>query len=170
MQIRILAAADAGPYQIIRLRGLRECPTAFSSSYEEECDEPLQRVAERLASNPDRAAFGAFVADKLVGVAAVWREEQRKLAHKATIWTVYVAPECRRQGIARRLLQRVLQHAFAMPGIRQVNLGVNATNAAAMALYAAAGFEAFGLERGFMMVNGVPQDEVMMVCRRGAVA
>lgn len=40
----------------------------------------------------------------------------------------------------------------------------NAANDAALALYTAVGFEPFGVERGFMLVDGVLQDEVHMTC------
>ena len=48
--------------------------------------------------------------------------------------------------------------------VRQVSLGVNAENAAAIALYERMGFEPFGREPCFMLVDGIPQDEVQMVC------
>jgi RimJ/RimL family protein N-acetyltransferase len=49
-----------------------------------------------------------------------------------------------------------------MPGVQQVNLGVNAANSAAIALYESLGFQAFGIERGFMQVDGELHDEVHM--------
>jgi RimJ/RimL family protein N-acetyltransferase len=147
-----------------RLRGLAECPTAFASSHEEERDTPLDVVAGRLAAGADSAVVGAFAADgALVGVAGLYRERHRKLAHKATLWGMYVAPEARRGGVGRLLVERTLAHAFGPMGLRQVNLGVNAANAPALALYEATGFRAYGVERGFMLVDGVLQDEVQMV-------
>lgn len=50
-----------------------------------------------------------------------------------------------------------------MPGVRQINLGVNAANFAALAFYESCGFKPFGLERGFMMLDGELHDEVHMV-------
>jgi len=45
MQLRTLTPEDASVFQELRLQGLREAPTAFASSYEEECDTPLAAVA-----------------------------------------------------------------------------------------------------------------------------
>jgi RimJ/RimL family protein N-acetyltransferase len=42
-------------------------------------------------------------------------------------------------------------------------LGVNTENTAAIALYESLGFETFGVERGFMLVDGVLHDELHMV-------
>ena len=168
MHIRPLLPTDAPAFQALRLRGLREAPTAFASSYEDECDTPDSDVAERMARNKDGVILGAFEGERLVGVVGLQRERHSKLAHKMLLWGMYVAPEARSSGVARELVEKALRQAFALPGIRQVNLGVNADNAPALALYAAAGFTSFGLERGGMLVDGALQDEVHMVCVRPA--
>lgn len=162
VQIRILESSDAAACQALRLRALHECPAEFSSSYEEEHDTSLARVAERLAPGPDRAVFGAFDSGTLVGTVGLRRLSRRKLAHKAVFWGVYVAPEYRRRGIARRLMERALAHAASMPGLLTATLGANAANAASVALYKALGFEPFGVERGFALVDGMLCDEIHM--------
>lgn len=163
MELRVLESGDVAAFTTLRLAALRECPTAFSSSYEEECDIPLARRAERMAPGRDHAIFGAFDGQNLVGTAGLHREGGRKLAHKALIWGVYVAPSFRQRGVGRRLMERALAHAASMPGLLQVTLGVNTENTAAIALYRSLGFETFGLERGFLLVDGVLHDELHMV-------
>ena len=163
MELRVLESGDVEAFTALRLAALRECPTAFSSSYEEECDIPLARRAERMAPDRDNAIFGAFDGHTLVGTVGLHRERGRKLAHKAVIWGVYVTPPFRRRGVGRLLLERVLAHATSMPGLLQVTLGVNTENTAAIALYESLGFETFGLERGFLLVDGVLYDERHMV-------
>ena len=162
METRILLAADAAAFQALRLEGLRDSPTAFTSSNEEECDLPLSHVAERLTPDANRAVFGAFEADKLIGTVGLLRERHRKLAHNTVIWGVYVTPAFRNRGVARRLLEQALRHAASMSGVRRVRIGVNAANASAVALYKSVGFEPFGLELGFMSVDGALQDELHM--------
>lgn len=161
--LRELAPADAPDFQRLRLQGLLESPSAFSSSHEEECDRPFDEVARRLAADADGCVFGGFVDGWLVGLAGVRREHGRKLAHKAFIWGVYVAPAARGTGLARALLQAALARAAAMPGLRQVNLGVHASNEPARRLYESLGFVAFGLERGYQLLDGVLHDELHMV-------
>jgi ribosomal protein S18 acetylase RimI-like enzyme len=163
MELRTIDSTDAAAFQALRLAALLECPTAFSSSYEEECDVPLAEAAQRLVPDRNRAIFGAFDGDALVASVGLQRESMRKLAHKAVIWGVYVAPSFRRRGVGRRLLERALAHAESMPDLLQVTLGVNTANTAAIRLYESLGFEQFGLERGFLRVDGVLHDELHMV-------
>ena len=161
--IRKLTGDDAAAFQPLRLQGLLECPSAFASSYDEECDLALAWFAERLEPRGDRAVFGAFLEDALVAVVGLRRETPRKLAHKAYIWGLYVDPAHRRSGIGRQLIAEALSSALSEMRVRQVNLGVNARNGAALALYQAMGFAAFGREPCFMLVDGVAHDEIHMV-------
>ena len=164
MEIRALVPADATAYQALRLQGLLECPTAFASSHEEEVATPLATIAERLAPQTDRAVFGAFNDDGLVGVLGLQRESFKKLAHKAMVWGMYVAPQARRAGAGRRLLAAALSFAARPLGVGRVTLCVNAENAAAIALYRSLGFEPFGVEPGCMLLDGELHDEIYMVC------
>lgn len=168
LPVRRLVPADAAAFQGLRLRALAECPTAFASSLAEEVDAAPGAVAQRLAPAPDAAVLGAFDAATLVGVVGVKREYHLKLAHKAFLWGMYVAPEHRRRRAGRLLVDAALAQAHRMQGVVRVNLGVNAANVAAIALYERAGFTRFGLERDFMRVDGIPQDELHMVHVRDA--
>lgn len=161
--VRKLTGADAAAFRSLRLQSLRECPSAFASSYEEECDLALDSIADRLQPRSERAVFGAFQGEALVGFVGLRREIPRKLAHKAYIWGMYVAPASRRNGVGRLLIAEALSAALSEMAVRQVNLGVNAGNAAALALYEQMGFTAFGRETSFMLVDGVAHDEVHMV-------
>jgi hypothetical protein len=165
VQIRPLNPTDADAFQSLRLRGLQEWPSAFASSFEEEVDTAIDVIASRLAPREGSAVLGAFDDGRLVAIAGVAREGMKKLAHKAYIWGVYVAPEARGRSVGRRLMEAVLAHAADALYVQQVNLGVNAANQGALAMYRRLGFEQFGLERGFMLLDGVLQDEIHMVRR-----
>ena len=163
MQIRALSPDDATEYQALRLQGLLEWPSAFASSHDEEVNTPIAEISARLQPNGDGAIFGAFMDGRLVGIVGLQRETMQKLAHKAYIWGMYVAPEARKLGVGKALLQHALNHARDVMLVRQVNLGVNASNDAAIALYRSLGFEPFGIERGFMLLDGESHDEIHMV-------
>jgi RimJ/RimL family protein N-acetyltransferase len=163
MTIRLLEPEDAQIFQAVRLRGLLEEPTAFVSDHSEEVDRPLSDVAARLIPKEGAAVFGAFIDGELAGVTGVETEKSARLRHKAWVWGVFVQPEFRGQGLARALIAASIEHAFTWPGVLQLNLGVNATNAAARRLYESLGFVEFSFEKQFMIVNGEPHDEILMV-------
>jgi hypothetical protein len=84
IMVRKLGPEHAPVFQALRLSGLRECPTAFASSYEEEYDRPLSLIADRLAAQDDRAVLGAFAGEELVGLVGIKREEPRSCRTRPT--------------------------------------------------------------------------------------
>ena len=165
MNFRQLTPQDAAPFQRLRLIGLRDEPSAFASSDDEEKDRALAVIEAQLAESADSAIFGAFANDELMGVVALGREGMRKLAHKGYIWGMFVAAPSRQQGVAKRLMLEAIATARTVPGLRQLNLGVNANNSAAIRLYESLGFKTFGHEPGAMLVDGVLHDEMHMSLR-----
>jgi RimJ/RimL family protein N-acetyltransferase len=165
MIIRRLSPSDANSFQALRLAGLRDTPSAFGSSYEEEKDFSASVIEGRLAPRNDQGPFGAFEQEVLVGLVALGRERMNKLAHKGLIWGMYVKPESRGKGVARALLTEALSLARSVPELKQVNLSVNASNTGAIKLYESFGFKAFGLEPGALLVNGELQEEIHMYLR-----
>lgn len=161
--VRALTPEDAAAYRPLRLEALRDAPSAFASSVEEEAARDLAATRQRLQAGPDGATFGAFLDGGLVGTSSIFRMPRLKERHKAYLVGMYVAPAARRTGIGRALVAAVLERARGMPGLRQVLLGVEAGNAPARALYEGFGFEAFGYERAALVVDGVAYDEVHLV-------
>ena len=134
-------------------------------AYEDVCDRPLAAVAEELRTRytgRDSVVLGAF-GPELVGLAGCFRMDGRKNAHKSLIWGMYVAPEARGHGTGRALLEAAIARARAWSGVEQVQLAVMTSNAPARALYRAAGFEVFGLERRALRVGDRYVDEEHMV-------
>jgi ribosomal protein S18 acetylase RimI-like enzyme len=165
MNIRNLTPQDAPHFQRLRLIGLRDEPSAFASSYEEEKDRPMLAIEAQLTPAADRAICGAFAHDELVGVVALGREGMRKLAHKGYIWGMFVVASSRHQGVGRMLMLEAISMARSVPDLRQINLGVNANNGAAIRLYESLGFKAFGREAGAMLIDGTLHDELHMSLR-----
>jgi GNAT superfamily N-acetyltransferase len=157
-EIRSLGASDAAAYQAVRLRGLRESPEAFGSTYDEEIASSLDTVVARieLTSVPNgRVVLGAYADDALVGIAGCYQESKAKLRHKAVIWGMYVAPEARGHGVGRRLLERAITEARTWPDVDRVTITVVERVRAARDLYLSAGFEVFGREPDALRQNGV---------------
>jgi GNAT superfamily N-acetyltransferase len=114
MIIRRLLPRDVKVYRGLRLRGLRDSPTAFGSSYSEEARRPLTALASRLRETPATWTFGAFEGKRLVGVLSLAREARKKKSHKATIFGMYVERKMRRKGIGRQLFGRAIETARSL--------------------------------------------------------
>jgi ribosomal protein S18 acetylase RimI-like enzyme len=150
MLVRTLTPADATLYRSLRLRALREHPDAFTSSWEEDRDQPLEAAAARLAKH---AFWGAYRGSELYGVVGLERESRAKNRHKATVVGMYVAPEAAGQGVGRALMEALLAHARRV-GMQSLVLTVTDGNPAATGLYQSVGFRSFGVEPDAIRVDG----------------
>ena len=141
----------------LRLEALLDTPTAFASSYEEEAALPEEVWIARLTTAVERdgnVTFFAEVDGALVGMAGAGWSGKAKLRHVAEVYGVYVAPEIRGRGIARRLMDRLLDELRSMGQIEKVSLGVTSDNAAAVRIYEKLGFEIVGTARRELRVDG----------------
>ncbi|MEJ5989417.1 GNAT family N-acetyltransferase [Ramlibacter sp. PS3R-8] len=146
----MLGPADATLVRSLRLRALRDHPDAFTSSYEEDRERPVEATSQRLAAHP---FWGAYHHAELCGFVGLEREPRPKCRHKATVMGMYVAPEAGGQGVGRKLLQALIAHA-RLNGVESLVLTVTDGNERAMRLYQSAGFRSFGVEPDAIRVAG----------------
>lgn len=162
LTLRRLGPLDAAGFQALRLEGLRESPSAFTASLEEEAALPASEIERRLAAWPGRHAFGVFEEGMLVAIARLDRDASAKQRHRVHIRGLYVAAAHRGKGAARMLLQHLLEFAAALDGVTHANLAVTAGNDAALKLYESLGFKAWGREPAALVIEGVAYDEIPM--------
>jgi ribosomal protein S18 acetylase RimI-like enzyme len=154
MDIRRLQPLDAPLYRAFRLRGLREHPDAFTSSFEEENLRPLADTEARLATPMREKIWATFVNGAMAGMVGLSHETRAKNRHKAALVGLYVAGEFSGRGLGRALVDTVVQCARDC-GVELIVLTVTDSNRAACALYEKAGFAAFGIEPDAIRVAGV---------------
>lgn len=77
------------------------------------------------------------------------------------ITNVAVSPDCRRQGVARALIDELLSRARAQ-GLAFVTLEARASNAPAIALYEGAGFVRVGVRKEFYTS---PREDAVLMTR-----
>ena len=156
--VRPLREDEAALYRDIRLEGLRLHPESFGAAFEQESLEPLPFFAARVAA---AGVFGGFRDGQLLGVAGFMRETGLKRAHKAHLWGMYVRSEARGTGLARMIVEAVLDHARGR--VELVQLSVTEGNVPARRLYDALGFVPYGIEYHALRVDGRDFDETHMV-------
>ena len=128
-QVRVAEPGDAAVLELLE----RRC---FSDPWS------CAGLSEMLAS-PQVIARLAETRGQLAGyVFARWAADTGEIMNLA------VAPEHRRQGLASRLLEAVLEGLLAR-GVTEVFLEVRASNEAAQALYLSRGFQVAGMRRAY---------------------
>jgi ribosomal protein S18 acetylase RimI-like enzyme len=156
-EIRRLRSQDAVLYREVRLEALLRNPEAYSSTYEAEAGQSLTWFADRLA---DSAVFGAFSGSDLLGIASFLIPLEGKEGHKGMLAGMYVRPAARRTGIARQLVDAVLD--YARDHVELIELAVVGENNAALHLYASLGFVEYGREKNGLKDRGRYYDCVLM--------
>lgn len=110
-----------------------------------------------LLAVPGTFAFVARLAGEPCGLAIV-----REAGGEGEILTLAVSPARRRRGVARGLLHKALARLRAA-GATRVLLEVERSNAAAIALYRAAGFVEVGLRPGYFERAGRPPADGLLL-------
>jgi RimJ/RimL family protein N-acetyltransferase len=183
--IRALGEADLAAYVALRQEALRNTPLAFASSPDDDFASNVEGLRASIRKAPGWMIFGAFedergtgdpvdggrlVGDpvdgrRLVGAVGLLRERHLKAAHKMHLWGMYVTPSARGRGVGAQLMDAVVAHARATPGIDWIVLGVSSAAAAARRLYERKGFQLWGTEPDALREDGVSADEHRMALR-----
>ncbi|TDU89709.1 L-amino acid N-acyltransferase YncA [Kribbella voronezhensis] len=165
MIVRRLGREDAAQYRQFRLRALRDSPSAFTSTYEEEVEKPLQFTIDRLLSRgrPKDVTLGALDEDgQLLGIAGMTIEPRRQVQHKATLFGMAVAPAAAGRGIGKTLVTAIAEHG-ATEGLLQIGLTVTEGNERAERLYRSCGFQEWGREPQAVIVGRQPVVKIHML-------
>jgi RimJ/RimL family protein N-acetyltransferase len=152
MEIRRLTPEDASSYRALRIRALWEFPEAFTSSFEEDEQQPIEMWETRLAGE-NSVFWGAFQAEQLCGMVGMERETRAKNRHKARVVGMYVSAEYFGTGMGKALIDALLGYARES-GVEVLVLTVTEGNAVAESFYAGAGFRSFGIEPRAVKIDG----------------
>jgi len=122
---------------------------------------PSAYSREQLAAELARPGGFRFVARDQAGTVTGYLCGSQVL-DEAEIFRITVAPESRRHGIGRALLQHALANLAGLQ-VHHVYLEVRPSNAAARSLYAAAGFVECGRRPGYY---ADPLEDAILMCRK----
>lgn len=162
--IRILTEQEWPLWREIRLEAIRTHPEAFYGDYDEELaltDAQWQGKAKHstyfVAEHPGQWQAGA----------GLLRYNERKLAHRAYIFGIYVRESARGNKLADALMEAILHHANGK--LELLTLGVGDHNAAAIRIYERHGFVACGRTPNMLKHDGRYYHEITMVRHLGTV-
>lgn len=153
-------------WRALRLRALKNHPDAFGATWDDYAALSEDEARESFFSRqgPRSRVWGAFAKDgSLLGTVGLFCDSGSKLAHRAHVWGMYVAPEARGQRVGEHLIAEAVAFARNSEGILQVHLAVTSHNASAKRLYVRMGFATYGVEPRVLIVDGVGYDEDLMV-------
>lgn len=139
--IRKLAPDEGRIYRDLRLAALADSPDAFGSSLAGEQGRSDAEWSARLAPSDGDLPLVAEVDGRPVGLA--WGRIEQTEADTARVYQMWVAPEHRRSGAARLMLDAIVDWARDKK-LRRVELFVARDNTPATELYLAAGFKPIG--------------------------
>ena len=161
ISIRNLEPTDAQAFKDLRIYAMQESPRAFGSSVPDEEQRSLESIKTMFSSHPS-FGLGVFDTHTLIGLARCECTSRIKTKHKADIYSVYIHPDYRGQGLARRLLEQLITQAKAVNGLETLLLAVSEHNAPALALYQSLGFVEWGKEPDALRHAGESLTEIFM--------
>lgn len=141
--IEIITQQNAMLFKNVRLRALKEVPTAFSSTYAEEFQLTDAEWVKRAARWTDETsiAYLAVDAGSPCGIAAGFLDkDDATRAHLVSMW---VAPTHRRLGIGCMLVEEIIAW-LRVKSVRILQLLVTSNNDPAIRFYQQLGFQMTG--------------------------
>lgn len=159
---RKLNPEDAEAFKALRIEAVIDSPASFHPDPDELLQTSISDFRTQIRPSDFQAVYGAFGNGELVGTAGLIRDAMKKMWHRANVWGVYTKASYRGRGIARELLQTLLDDIRTSGHVSTLYLSVNSRNNGAKTLYKSIGFETYGLQRRSMLVDGEFVDEELM--------
>jgi GNAT superfamily N-acetyltransferase len=140
MQVRKIRADEGLRYRDVRLRGLKESPEAFVTTYQGALERPESYWRDRVeegACGDDRVTLVGDDGTRLQGTAGGLLKEDGYVVEVVAVW---VAPEHRGRGLGAELVSAVVDWGNER-GASVARLWVNVDNHTAIRLYERLGFQ-----------------------------
>ena len=138
MEVRQFRSDEWRLYRELRLRALADAPRAFASTLAEEQTETDGFWIERTAASPGGTTLLATSEGRPLGMVTV--RLQGETLEEGRLLAMWVAPEWRRRGAGRKLIDGAAEWAERR-GATWLTLWVTDYNSAGVGLYQDCGFE-----------------------------
>lgn len=116
---------------------------------------------KNVSSNPNILMLLGIVDGNIVCIAQISSSNRVRIAHNSEI-AISVKREYWGLGIGSAAMKEMIAFAEKHPVIKNISLGVKASNHTAIKLYEKFGFTKVGIHKNFFNVNGQFDDEILM--------
>lgn len=123
--------------------------------------EQMMEYIERKSNNVNSLMVLGIIKDTIVGFAKINSPFIKRIAHNSEIF-ISVKKDYWRKGIGNLLLIELLKFAQEQGVIKNISLGVRASNTNAIRLYEKFGFKKIGVHKNYFNINGFFEDEILM--------
>lgn len=116
---------------------------------------------ENTNKNPNVLMIVGIIDDKIVSIAQICSFSKKRIAHNSEI-AISVKKEYWNIGIGSFVMNTLINFAKNHNTIKNISLGVKASNHNAIKLYEKHGFQKVGIHKNFFNINDEFDDEIIM--------
>ncbi|MBL4594715.1 MAG: GNAT family N-acetyltransferase [Flavobacteriales bacterium] len=157
---RIVKPNESSKYRDIRLESLRLYSDRFFSIFEEQQLKPKLSFELFIEKElPRKFVFGCFDEDKLIGICGFYIPENSRFGE---IIQMYVKKKYQGKGHGQGLLDGVIEIAFGIDTVDEIQLGVITDASSVIQLYNKTGF----INNGVDKINGTIEEQKMVLTRK----
>lgn len=123
-------------------------------------DEEKEYIRKLNSDNSTFMILG-FVEKNLVSIAQISRINRKRIAHNSEL-AISVKKAYWRKGIGSIMMNELIQFAKEQGEIKNISLGVKASNSKAIKMYYKFGFQKVGVNKNYFNINGEFDDKILM--------
>lgn len=116
---------------------------------------------ENMAKQETSMMIVGIINKKIVSIAQISAPNRKRISHNAEI-AISVKKEYWNFGIGSEVMETLIDFAKDTKKIKNISLGVKASNTKARKLYSKFGFKEVGFHKNFFYVNDEYDDEILM--------
>jgi len=130
------------------------------NEFELTVEQEIERI-EKDNNDPNILMIVGTVNDMIISAAQINSPTRKKIAHNCEVG-ISVRKEYWGKGVGTVIMGELIRHARERGTIRNISLGVKASNRNAIALYEKCGFVKIGVHKDYFNVDGNYDDEILM--------
>ncbi|WP_461612884.1 GNAT family N-acetyltransferase [Clostridium sp. Marseille-QA1073] len=102
-----------------------------------------------------------IIDNNIVSIAQITSSNRKRIAHNSEV-SISVKKDYWRNGIGSAVMEEIIKFAKESGRIKNISLGVRASNIKAIKMYEKLGFVKVGLHKNYFNINGNFDDEILM--------